>query len=82
MTGTSEPHPVTGQPVGLPVDATPARRPFPVTLEGRHGHLEKLAQRHDAALWKAVQGYDHIWTYMSFPTRSSTGPAKPSASRH
>jgi RimJ/RimL family protein N-acetyltransferase len=66
MTSTSEPHPVTGQPVGLPVDATPARRPFPVTLEGRHGHLEKLAQRHDAALWKAVQGHDHIWTYMSY----------------
>ncbi len=66
MTGTSEPHPVTGQPVGLPVDATPARRPSPVTLEGRHGHLERLAQRHDAALWNAVQGHDHIWTYMSY----------------
>src|SRR5262247_2388013 len=66
MTSTSEPHPVTGQPVGLPVDATPAQRPSPVTLEGRHGHVERLAQRHDAALWKAVQGHDHIWTYMSY----------------
>jgi RimJ/RimL family protein N-acetyltransferase len=66
MTGKSEPHPVTGQPVGLPVDATPARRPSPVTLEGRHGHIERLAQRHDAALWNAVQGHDHIWTYMSY----------------
>jgi len=66
MTNTSEPHPVTGQPVGLPVDATPAQRPSPVMLEGRHGHIERLAQRHDAALWKAVQGHDHIWTYMSY----------------
>src|SRR5262249_61948731 len=27
---------------------------------------ERLAQRHEAALWKAVQGHDHIWTYMSY----------------
>jgi hypothetical protein len=27
MTGQSQAHPVTGQPVGLPVDTTPARRP-------------------------------------------------------
>jgi len=66
MTSTSEPHPVTGQPVGLPVDATPAQRPSPVMLEGRHGHIERLTQRHDAGLWKAVQGHDHIWTYMSY----------------
>src|SRR5262245_62939817 len=66
MTSTSEPHPVTGQPVGLSVDATPAQRPSPVMLEGRHGHIERLAQRHEAALWKAVQGHDHIWTYMPY----------------
>ena len=66
MTSTSEPHPVTGQPVGSPVDATPAQRPSPVMLEGRHGHIERLAQRHDAGLWKAVQGHDHIWTYMPY----------------
>ena len=66
MTSASEPHPVTGQPVGLPVDATPAQRPAPVTIEGRYGRLERLAQRHDAALWKAVRGQDHIWTYMSY----------------
>src|SRR3954452_14989765 len=66
MMDASEPHPVTGQPVGLPVDTTPAQRPSPVTLEGRYGHLEMLAQRHDTALWKAVQGQDHIWTYMSY----------------
>src|SRR6201997_3643153 len=66
MTGTSEPHPVTGQPVGAPVDATPAQRPSPVTLAGRYGRIERLAQHHDAALWNAVKGHDHIWTYMSY----------------
>src|SRR5499433_3039522 len=66
MTRTSEPHPVTGQPVGAPVDATPAQHPAPVTLAGRYGRIERLAQRHDAALWNAVKGHDHIWTYMSY----------------
>ena len=66
MTSTSEPHPVTGQPVGLPIDATPAQRPSPVMIEGRHGRIERLAQHHDAALWNAVKGHDHIWTYMSY----------------
>src|SRR6266705_2073926 len=61
----SEPHPSTGQPVGLPVDATPARRPGPVTLEGRYGRIEKLDVRHAANLWKANAGHDHIWTYLS-----------------
>jgi hypothetical protein len=50
----------------VPVDATPAQRPSPVTLAGRYGRVERLAQHHDAALWKAVQGHDHIWTYMSY----------------
>ena len=66
MMTASEPHPITAQLVGLPVDATPAQRPSPVTLEGRYGRLERLAQPHDASLWKAVQGQDHIWTYMSY----------------
>ena len=52
-------------PIGPPVDATPARRPGPVVLEGRYGRLEKLAAPHAAALWDAVRGHDHIWTYMS-----------------
>jgi RimJ/RimL family protein N-acetyltransferase len=50
----------------LAVDATPAERPEPVTLEGRYGLVERLAQHHDAALWNAVKGHDHIWTYMSY----------------
>jgi RimJ/RimL family protein N-acetyltransferase len=66
MTEVPEPDPVTDQPVGVQVDATPARRPGPVTLDGRYGRVERLAQHHDAALWRAVNGHDHIWTYMSY----------------
>ena len=64
-TSRSRAHPVTGQPVGQPVDTTPARRPGPVSLDGRYGRVERLAQSHAAALWQAVDGQDHIWTYMS-----------------
>jgi RimJ/RimL family protein N-acetyltransferase len=66
MTVASEPDPATGQPVGLAVDITPAQRPGPVTLEGRYGRVERLAQHHDEALWNAVKGHDQIWTYMSY----------------
>jgi RimJ/RimL family protein N-acetyltransferase len=65
MKSESEAHPVTGQPVGLPVDATPARRPGPVTLQGRYGRVEKLDMGHAADLWQAYAGHDHIWTYLS-----------------
>lgn len=65
MTDPSERHPFTGQPVGPPVDATSARRPGPVVLEGRYGRVEKLRPDHDADLWNAVKGHDPIWTYMS-----------------
>jgi RimJ/RimL family protein N-acetyltransferase len=61
----SEPHPLTGQPVGLPVDETPAHRPGPVTLAGRYGRVERLARRHAEDLWQACAGHDGIWTYMS-----------------
>jgi len=56
---------MTGLPIGPPVDATPARRPGPVALEGRYGRVERLSLHHAAALWNAVQGHDQIWTYMS-----------------
>jgi RimJ/RimL family protein N-acetyltransferase len=56
---------MTELPIGPEVDTTPARRPGPVVLQGRFGHLEKLATHHGTALWRAVQGHDHIWTYMS-----------------
>ena len=61
----SEPHPRTGQPVGLPVDdPTPAPRPGPVTLKGRYGRLEKLKPDHAADLWAVFAGHDHVWTYI------------------
>jgi RimJ/RimL family protein N-acetyltransferase len=66
MSAQPELLPSTGQPVGLAVDATPARRPGPVTLEGRYGHVERLVQHHDSALWKAVEGHDANWTYMGY----------------
>jgi RimJ/RimL family protein N-acetyltransferase len=53
-------------PVGDPVDPTPAQKPGPVRLEGRFGAIERLnAERHAADLWRAGQGHDHIWTYLS-----------------
>ena len=61
----SEPHPRTGQPVGLPVDdPTPAPRPGPVTLKGRFGRLEKLTPAHTMDLWAAFAGHDEVWTYI------------------
>lgn len=64
MTG-SESHPKTGQPIGSPVDATPAKRPGPVTLQGSYGRVEKLAAHHAADLWMAFAGHDEVWTYIS-----------------
>jgi len=58
-------HPTTGQPIGVLVDTTPAKRPGPVTLQGRYGRLEKLAAHHAASLWSAFAGRDEIWTYIS-----------------
>ena len=60
-----EPHPQTGQPIGLPVDTTPAPRPGPVTLKGRYGHIEKLTGGHAANLWRVFEGHDAAWTYIS-----------------
>jgi len=54
------------QPVGPPVDTTPARPPEPVTLSGRFGSVARLDPARDAAdLWRAFKGNDHIWTYIS-----------------
>jgi RimJ/RimL family protein N-acetyltransferase len=58
-------HPDTGQPLGFRVDVQPALSPQAVTLSGRYGSVERLeAARHRAALWDAVAGHPHIWTYM------------------
>ncbi len=53
-------------PVGEPVDTTPAKRPGPVTLQGRYGRVEKLTAQHAGALWKVFAGHDEVWTYISF----------------
>lgn len=58
-------HPQTGQPIGAPVDATPAQRPGSVTIQGRYGRIEKLTPRHAAPLWQVFAGHDAVWTYMS-----------------
>jgi RimJ/RimL family protein N-acetyltransferase len=59
--------PRTGQPVGYPVDATPALPPRSVRLAGRYGAVERLdPQRHGDSLWEAVQGHPHLFTYMAF----------------
>ena len=61
----SEPHPQTGQPVGLPVErTTPAPRPGPVTLKGRYGRIEKLRAAHADDLWRVFAGHDELWTYI------------------
>ena len=72
---SSEPHPETGQPIGLPVDTAPAKRPGTVTLQGRYGHLEKLEPRHATDLWTAFAGHDAVWTYISTdePFANATG---------
>jgi RimJ/RimL family protein N-acetyltransferase len=61
----SEPHPVTGQPIGLPVDITPAQWPSDVVLRGHYGHLEKLRADHAEALWSVFKGHEDVWTYIS-----------------
>ena len=53
------------QEAGRAVDATPAKRPQPVTIEGHYGRIEKLdAKKHAAALWEAVKGHDEVWAYL------------------
>jgi len=66
MTLISVPDPKTGQPVGPPVDTTPARRPEPIVLEGRFGRVEKLSMKHAPALWDAVSDNNTIWTYLAY----------------
>jgi RimJ/RimL family protein N-acetyltransferase len=61
---SSEPHPETGQPVGVPVNTTPAKRPEAVTLQGRYGRVEKFNAGHAGALWEAVKCHNALWTYM------------------
>jgi RimJ/RimL family protein N-acetyltransferase len=56
----------TTWPLGPTVDTTPAQRPGPSTLTGRFGSVSRLDADRDAAdLWRAFDGHDHIWTYIS-----------------
>jgi RimJ/RimL family protein N-acetyltransferase len=55
------------QAAGPEVDATPGQRPGPVALQGRYGSVVRLDAARDAAdLWRALQGHDALWTYMSY----------------
>ena len=54
-------------PVGPPVDAKPAPRPYAISLCGRFGSVERLvASRHGVALWAELKGHDWVWTYMPY----------------
>ena len=66
---TKQASPQSDQPVGAPVDATPSPLPGPVTLQGRYGRVERLAQHHAGSLWAQVKDADTIWTYIA-----SSGP--------
>jgi RimJ/RimL family protein N-acetyltransferase len=38
-----------------------------VVLKGRFGRIEKLEpSRHRAGLWSALEGHDHVWTYLAY----------------
>ncbi len=74
---TWESEPGTGRPVGVLVDATPARPPGPGVLQGRFGCLEKLdASRHAADLWANVAGHDELWSYMAYGPFADAGAFK------
>ena len=50
----------------LPLDWKPVPLPGQVTLRGRTVTLEPLdAERHAAALWKALQGHDEVWNWLA-----------------
>jgi RimJ/RimL family protein N-acetyltransferase len=54
-------------PVGPPVDAKPALRPYAISLCGRFGSVERLVPaRHGDALWGELKGHYGLWTYMSY----------------
>lgn len=58
---------MTDQPIGVIVDTAPAALPAAVMLEGRFARLVKLDPAvHGAALWRAVENDDALWTYMGY----------------
>ena len=65
MSVSSEPDPITGQPVGPRVDEGRRARPRRPCSKAATG-ASNGSHGHAAALWKAVRGHDQIWTYMSY----------------
>ena len=60
-----EPGSVRLTPVTQPLHWKPVPHPQPVTLAGRTVTLEPLdAEKHAAALWQAIQGYDSVWQWL------------------
>lgn len=52
-------------PVGPPVDASPAQQPATIALKGQFGTVERLdVPRHGESLWQALEGHGRLWTYM------------------
>ena len=67
MSSRSVPHPDSGLPVGIALDAVQAKRPSRATLEGRFARLEPLdANKHGRDLYEATHGPDReaIWAYI------------------
>ena len=70
-----EAHPRTGQPVGLPVDTTPAPRPGPVTLKGRYGTVgEARARARCGPVVGVRRARSHVDLYCAPTGRSPTRP--------
>jgi RimJ/RimL family protein N-acetyltransferase len=54
-------------PTAEPLVWKPVPLPSPVTLSGHAVTLEPLnAERHAAALWKALRGHDELWTWLPY----------------
>jgi RimJ/RimL family protein N-acetyltransferase len=59
--------PITGLPIGSPVDPSPAQRPRRCTIEGRYVTLAPLdPPAHADALWERAAGprNDRLWVYL------------------
>lgn len=64
-------------PVGAPIDTMPRPVPTRIPLRGRYATLEPLHPRHVPELWRAAQGADASFTYMSYgPFASQDAVAK------
>jgi len=53
-------------PLGPEVDATPRPLPARIAHKGRSVDLEPLHVRHAPDLWRAAQGADDAWAYLSY----------------